>query len=154
MDERVISNYRILRQIGIGGMGIVYLAEHEVIERFVAIKLLRNEFIGDEGLVTRFFNEARAAAAAKHPGIVEILDVGYDQGQAFIMMELIEGKTLGKYLRERERLSPIEAIDLTRQIASALSAAPARRGTTRSSPTINTASFFASRAATKRSARP
>ncbi len=126
MEDRVINNYRIVRQIGIGGMGIVYLAQHEVIERQVAIKLLRDEYIGDEGLVTRFFNEARAAAAAKHEGIVEIIDVGYDQGQAFIMMELIEGKTLGKYLREQKQLGPWEAIDITRQVANALSAAHGR----------------------------
>ncbi len=107
-------------------MGVVYLAEHEVIEKQVAIKLLRDEYIGDETLVTRFFNEARAAAAAKHPGIVEIIDVGYDQGQAFIMMELIEGVTLGRYLRNCERLSPMESMDLTRQVASALSAAHKR----------------------------
>jgi serine/threonine protein kinase len=126
LQDRVINNYRITRQIGAGGMGVVFLAQHEVIERQVAIKLLREEFAGDEGLVTRFFNEARAAAAAKHPGIVEIIDVGYDGGQAFIMMELIEGITLGKYLRQCERLSPMEAMDLTRQVASALSAAHAR----------------------------
>ncbi len=123
MQGRVISNYKILRQIGSGGMGVVYLAQHEVIDRQVAIKLLRPRFAGNESLVIRFFNEARAAASAKHPGIVEILDVGHDEDQAFIMMEFIDGITLGKHLRQCKRLSSVKAIDFTRQIASALSAA-------------------------------
>ncbi len=126
MQDRVISNYKILREIGSGGMGVVYLAEHEVIDRQVAIKLLRPRFAGNESLVTRFFNEARAAASAKHPGIVEILDVGHDEEQAFIMMEFIDGITLGKHLRQCKRLSSSKAIDFTRQIASALRAAHER----------------------------
>ena len=119
-DVRVISNYKLIRQIGIGGMGVVYLGQHTVIDRKVAIKLLRPEFSNNEDLVRRFFNEARAAAASSHPGIVEIVDVGFDQGQAFITMEYIEGETLSKYVRSRGRLHPVEAVTFARQVASAL----------------------------------
>ncbi len=123
MDARVISNYKLTRQIGTGGMGVVYLGEHTVIDRKVAIKLLRSEFSGNESLVRRFFNEARAASTSKHPGIVEIEDVGFDEGQAFITMEYIDGVTLSKYVRRRGRLSQTEAISFARQIASALEVA-------------------------------
>ncbi len=122
-DVRVISNYKLIRQIGIGGMGVVYLGQHTVIDRKVAIKLLRPEFSNNEDLVRRFFNEARAAAASSHPGIVEIVDVGFDQGQAFITMEYIEGETLSKYVRSRGRLHPAEAVTFARQVASALQTA-------------------------------
>lgn len=125
-DARVISNYKLVRQIGIGGMGVVYLGQHTVIDRKVAIKLLRSEYSNNEELVRRFFNEARAAAASRHPGIVEILDVGFDERQAFITMEFIEGETLSKYVRSRTRLHPLEALSFCRQVACALGVAHAQ----------------------------
>ena len=108
-------------------MGAVYLGEHHVIDKKVAIKLLLPELCGDDDeLIGRFFNEARAAATAKHPGIVEILDVGYHEDQAFITMEYIEGTTLARFVRERKHLSEQQALSLTHQIAGALGAAHER----------------------------
>ena len=110
-------------------MGVVYLAEHAVIGRQAAIKLLLPEMSANAEAVTRFFNEARATARIKHPGIVEILDCGtLPNGQAYIVMEFLQGETLGAYAARYGKLSgdPNLARAFVRQVAMALGAAHAR----------------------------
>jgi len=127
MAAEVIGNYRIVAKIGEGGMGAVYLAEHALIGRQAAIKVLLPEMSHRQELVTRFFNEARAATAVKHPGIVEIYDFGYHgDGSAYIVMEYLEGESLSARLRRVRLYSEARAAALGRQVASALGAAHAK----------------------------
>ncbi len=120
-----INNYEIVSQIGEGGMGAVYLARHPMIDRQVAVKVLRPGLAGDPTLVARFFNEARAANAIRHPNIIEILDVGTlpDGTTPYLMMEMLEGENLARRLRRTGKMRIEEAVDLARQTASALGAA-------------------------------
>ena len=123
----VVGSYRIIGKIGEGGMGAVYVAEHTLIGRQAAIKVLQREMSHRQDLVTRFFNEARAATAVKHPGIVEIYDFGYHtDGSAYIVMEYLEGETLSARLRRTRALPAARAVALGRQVAGALGAAHAK----------------------------
>jgi eukaryotic-like serine/threonine-protein kinase len=118
-----LGNYRIVSTIGEGGMGVVYRAEHVLVGRKVAIKLLQPRMSHDADLVERFFNEARAAALIQHPGLVEMFDFGHaEDGRAFIVMELLEGESLTARLRGG-RLPTDVALAIARQVASALHAA-------------------------------
>jgi serine/threonine-protein kinase len=122
----LVGNYRITGKLGEGGMGAVYAAEHAILGRRAAIKVLRAELSHRQDLVTRFFNEARAATAVKHPGIVEIYDFGYHaDGSAFIVMEHLEGESLSARMR-RGALDEVRAISMARQVARALGAAHAK----------------------------
>jgi eukaryotic-like serine/threonine-protein kinase len=121
-----VGSYTIMRKLGAGGMGQVYLAEHQHIARKAAIKVLLPELSSRQELVARLFNEARATSLIRHPGIVEILDCGvHPNGQAFIVMELLEGESLTAWLRRRGKLGgePALAASLIGQIASAIGAA-------------------------------
>jgi eukaryotic-like serine/threonine-protein kinase len=123
----IIGNYRILSKIGEGGMGAVYVAEHTLLGRRAAIKVLLGELSHRQDLVTRFFNEARAASAVHHPGIVEIYDFGHHgDGYAYIVMEYLEGESLAARLRHAGTLGEVGAAALCQQIAGALGAAHAR----------------------------
>ncbi|MBV8757551.1 MAG: serine/threonine protein kinase [Deltaproteobacteria bacterium] len=122
-----IGAYRVLQQIGEGGMGSVWLAEHAMLGRRAAIKVLHPSFSNQPDVVNRFFNEARAATAISDPGIVQIFDFGQQpDGSAYIVMELIEGETLDRRLQRLGRLPVVEALRLMRQVASSLSAAHSR----------------------------
>jgi serine/threonine-protein kinase len=102
LDKR----YRVLELLGRGGMGAVYRGEHTLIGRKLAIKILHGKFVGDEEMVTRFYREARAAAAIGHKNIIEVLDVGAtDEGDPFIVMEYLEGESLGAMLK---RVGPLD----------------------------------------------
>src|SRR5262249_53623280 len=121
-----IGPYRILRELGSGGMGVVYLGQHQVIGRLAAIKLLLAEFSSQEEVVARFFNEARMAALLQHPGLVDVYDFGrLPDGRAFIVMEYLEGQTLAALLK-RGKLGVDLAAGLGRQIAGAVGAAHAK----------------------------
>jgi serine/threonine-protein kinase len=123
-EAPTIGHYRIVGTLGVGGMGTVYRAEHVLIGRAVAIKLLLPELTANREIVTRFFNEARATSAIKHPGIVEIFDFGYtEQGHAYIVMELLEGETLGQRIARLGRLTIDDAALLMRDVCGALAAA-------------------------------
>ena len=118
------GNYRILDKISDGGMGSVYRAEHALIGRLVAVKVLLPELTGNREIVDRFFREAKATTAIKHPGIVEVFDFGYlDSGLAYIVMELLEGMTLARRIKMRGAMPEGEAASLLRGVCSSLAAA-------------------------------
>jgi len=116
--------YRIVRVIGIGGMGTVYEAEHIVISRRVALKILSPEFVSRPETVERFFREAKAASAIGHPNIIDIFDVGReDDDTVFIVMELLKGMNLADCIDCEKRLGPTAAAAIAAQVLSALRAA-------------------------------
>jgi tRNA A-37 threonylcarbamoyl transferase component Bud32 len=123
----VVGNYRVTAKIAEGGMGAVYKAEHPLLGKTAAVKVLLPELSQNHDIVNRFFNEAKAATAIRHPGIVEIFDFGYlPSGMAYITMELLDGEPLSRVLVARGRLTEQEALLYTRGIASALAAAHAQ----------------------------
>ena len=121
-----VGSYRIVSKLGAGGMGVVYLAEHTLIGRKAAIKVLLPEFSRDEASLTRFFNEARSTALIRHAGLVDVFDFGYHDGAAYIAMELLDGESLGARLRREQVLPAALAAALARQVAAAVGAAHAR----------------------------
>lgn len=121
-EGETIGHYSLKKQIGLGGMGEVYLALDQRLARNVALKLLPTSFNDHPDWVCRFQYEARAASSIPHPNIAHIYEVGEADGQHYIAMEYVEGVTLREYLR-RAPLKPLEAIDITIQVAWALSAA-------------------------------
>jgi hypothetical protein len=124
MIGEIVGAYRIVKKLGEGGMGAVYLGEHLRIARKAAIKVLLPELSVNHQIVARFFSEARATSQIRHPGIVEILDSDVlPTGNAYIIMELLEGESLGDHLRGGRRLSVQRAASLTRSVADALVAA-------------------------------
>ncbi len=128
MEGHQVGAYRLLHKIGEGGMGSVFLAEHVMLGRRAAVKMLHPTFSSQPEIVTRFFNEARAATAISDPGIVQIFDFGrHVDGSAYIAMELLEGETLDRRLQRVGRLPIGEALRLMRQVASSLGAAHARQ---------------------------
>jgi serine/threonine-protein kinase len=126
MEGQLIGQYRVTGLLGQGGMGAVYSARHTLLDRPAAVKVLLPEPSKDKEIVTRFINEARAATAIRHPGIVEIYEFGRtSDGVAFIVMEHLQGETLGA----RRRRGPMRwstSLALARQIAGALAAAHAK----------------------------
>ncbi len=121
---KILSNrYEILELIGEGGMAFVYKAKCRLLNRFVAIKVLKNEYSKDEIFLKRFKDEAQSAASLIHPNIVSVFDVGNEDGINYIVMELLESKTLKDYIAEKKTLSTEEALKISMQIASGLEAA-------------------------------
>ena len=126
MIGQKINNYEVRSLLGEGGMGSVYVAEHPVLGRRAAVKVLRKEYAVDSNLVGRFINEARASSAIKHPGIIEVFDVGtMADGVPYLMMELLEGETLGRRIDRDGPLKVPDAVDIAAQATSALAAAHA-----------------------------
>jgi eukaryotic-like serine/threonine-protein kinase len=122
-----INNYEVRSLLGQGGMGAVYAAEHPVLGRRVAIKVLHPEFAKDTTLVGRFHNEARAANAIGHPNIIDVIDVGtLPDGLPYLMMELLEGESLRDRLRRLVVLPVASVLEIMVQAASALGAAHAK----------------------------
>jgi serine/threonine-protein kinase len=119
----VIGSYRVISELGRGGMGVVYLAEHTIMGKQAAVKVLLPEYSGREDLVARFFNEARAAARLHHPAFVEVYDCGFAQECAYIVMEYVVGENLTSCLKRELRLPVARAIGLCRVIAEAMAVA-------------------------------
>src|SRR6185295_320936 len=122
IPAETIAHYRIVEPIGAGGMGIVYKAFDNKLQRVVALKILPAEYVSQQDRRRRFFQEARAASALNHPHILTVYEVGEDDGKPYIAMEFIEGETLRQKIEARSlRLS--ETLDIAIQIASGLSRA-------------------------------
>ncbi len=119
----IAGRYEIMDVVGSGGMSVVYKAKCHKLNRFVAIKVLKPEFSDDKNFVTKFRVEAQSAAGLSHPNIVNVFDVGEDEGIYFIVMELVEGITLKEYIQVNGRLSIEKAIDFAIQIASGIEVA-------------------------------
>ena len=117
------GRYEIIEKIGEGGMAYVFKARDNLLNRYVAIKILKEEFSKDEVFVKRFRTEAQSAASLIHPNIVSVFDVGEDKGISFIVMELLESKTLKDYIQAKGPLSSELTLKIAAQIASALEAA-------------------------------
>jgi eukaryotic-like serine/threonine-protein kinase len=120
-----IGNYRLVTELGGGAMGEVYYAEHTLMGRRAAIKVIREELSRDAAVIERFVNEARAVNAIKHPNIVEITDFGQVGSRYYLIMELLEGETLEARLEREPHLSEQDAIGIATQVCDALSAAHA-----------------------------
>lgn len=128
MDDltRTIGPYKIVSELGRGGMGVVYKAWEERLDRHVAIKMLADQYCKDDKVVARFMREARAVASVHHPNIVQVFSVDEYQGQPYIVMEYVEGESLGDYIQRERKLSPHLAVSMLREAASGLAAAHAR----------------------------
>lgn len=114
------DRYEIIQKIGAGGMSIVYKAKCNKLQRFVAIKVLREEFVKDDAFVKKFKSEAFSAGSLSHPNIVGIYDVGQEEDLHYIVMEYVEGQTLKEYIEQNGPLAPAIALDYGVQIVSAI----------------------------------
>jgi len=125
LNRERVGPYKLIRLIGKGGMGAVYEAVQEPIERRVAVKILHGRYAQEPEIATRFFNEARAVNIVDHPGIVQISDYGQlPTGVAYLVMEFLKGETLGERIKRAAGRMPVpEVVRLARQIAAALAAA-------------------------------
>ena len=121
--QKISDRYQIIKSIGEGGMANVYLAYDTILDRNVAVKVLRGDLSNDEKFVRRFQREALAASSLTHPNIVEVYDVGEDNGEYYIVMEYIEGKHLKNLLKKRGKLTISEAVDIMLQITDGMSVA-------------------------------
>ena len=120
----IIQNrYEIIEEVGSGGMSVVYKAKCHVLNRFVAIKVLKPEFSDDKSFVSKFRIEAQSAAGLSHPNIVNVFDVGEENGYYYIVMELVEGITLKEYIQQNGRLPYQTALDFIMQICAGIEVA-------------------------------
>lgn len=117
---KINDRYAIIRTLGEGGMANVYLAYDTILDRNVAVKVLRGDLANDDKFVRRFQREALSASSLNHPNIVEMYDVGEDDGQYYIVMEYVEGKTLKQLLKKRGSLTITEVIDIMSQITDGM----------------------------------
>ena len=121
--QKISDRYQIIKSIGEGGMANVYLAYDTILDRNVAVKVLRGDLANDEKFVKRFQREALSASSLSNPNIVEVYDVGEDNGEYYIVMEYVEGKHLKNLLKKRGKLTVAEVIDILLQITNGLSVA-------------------------------
>ena len=120
MSKVLANRYELFERVGEGGMSVVYKAKDRLLNRFVAIKILKPEFISDQKFIESFRRESQNAASMSHPNIVNIYDVGREGNIHYIVMELIEGRALSDYIREQGPMAYPKVIALSKQIASAL----------------------------------
>ena len=121
--QKINDRYQIIKTIGEGGMANVYLAYDTILDRNVAVKVLRGDLATDEKFVRRFQREALSASSLSHPNIVEVYDVGEDNGSYYIVMEYIDGKHLKQLLKKRGSLTLTEVVDIMLQVTDGRSAA-------------------------------
>ena len=120
IDTLLLNRYELLEKIGEGGMGIVYKAKCTLLNRFVAVKILKSELSDYEDFIARFKREANSIASLSHTNIVNVYDAGSENNINFIVMEYVNGKTLKEIIKENARLSPLKTLDIALQIAKAL----------------------------------
>ena len=118
--QKINDRYEIVKSIGEGGMANVYLAIDLILDRKVAVKVLRGDLANDEKFIRRFQREAKSVSDLSHPNIVEVYDVGEEDGQYYIVMEYIEGKTLKQLINKRGALTLPEVIDIMTQLTDGL----------------------------------
>ena len=118
--SKINDRYQIIKTLGEGGMANVYLAHDTILDRSVAVKVLRGDLASDEKFVRRFQREALSASSLSHPNIVEMYDVGEDDGQYYIVMEYVDGKTLKQVLKQRGHLSVSEVVDIMLQVTDGM----------------------------------
>lgn len=114
------GRYELAELLGEGGMALVYKAKDQLLDRWVALKILRPQLVSDKDFVNRFHREAKAVASLSHPNIVNIYDIGQDKDLHFLVMENIQGENLKQKIKEEGVLSPVEALDIAIQISEAL----------------------------------
>ena len=119
--QKINNRYEIVKSIGEGGMANVYLANDKILNRKVAVKVLRGDLSSDDKFIRRFQREALSVSNLSHPNIVEVYDVGEEDGEYYIVMEYIEGKTLKQLLKKRESLTLTEVIDIMTQLTDGIS---------------------------------
>lgn len=119
--QKINNRYEIVKSIGEGGMANVYLANDKILDRKVAVKVLRGDLSSDDKFIRRFQREALSVSNLSHPNIVEVYDVGEEDGEYYIVMEYIEGKTLKQLLKKRESLTLTEVIDIMTQLTDGIS---------------------------------
>ena len=117
------ERYEIISRIGSGGMADVYKAKDHKLNRLVAVKVMKAEFSQDKGFISKFRKEAQAAAGLAHPNVVNVYDVGEDNGIYYIVMELVQGITLKDYITRKGKLSVREATSISIQVSLGLEAA-------------------------------
>lgn len=128
MSTRLLAGrYELIEKIGEGGMAVVYKGKDRLLNRFVAIKILRPEYIKDEQFIKNFIHESQAAAGLTHPNIVAVYDVGREGDIYYIVMELAEGITLSEYIRKNGKIEYHEAIQIIRQVCLALETAHSKQ---------------------------
>ena len=118
--QKINDGYEIIRVIGEGGMANVYLANDTILNRKVAVKVLRGDLANDEKFVRRFQREALSASSLNHPNIVEMYDVGEDDGNFYIVMEYVDGKNLKQLIKRRTKLSLTEVVDIMKQLTDGI----------------------------------
>lgn len=121
--QKISDRYQIMKAIGEGGMANVYLAYDTILDRNVAVKILRGDLAGDEKFVRRFQREALSASSLTHPNIVEVYDVGEDNNNYYIVMEYVEGRNLKDLIKKRGKLTLSEVVDIMLQITDGMSVA-------------------------------
>lgn len=119
--KRISGRYRIIKLIGGGGMANVYLAHDVILDREVAIKMLRIDFANEEEFIKRFQREAQSATSLTHPNIVSIYDVGEEDDLYYIVMEYVHGMTLKQYIQQHSPVDVDKAIDIMKQLTLAMS---------------------------------
>ncbi len=121
--ERVFENYQVVEPLGTGGMGSVFKARDTRLNRFIALKLLRREFAGDESFTAKLLEEARITASIKHPHVLEVFSVGEDHGQFYVVMELVDGGSLDDRMEDEKRIPELRTLEVGLQVAKGLQAA-------------------------------
>ncbi|MDY5738622.1 MAG: protein kinase, partial [Anaerovoracaceae bacterium] len=122
-NKMLAGRYELIEKIGDGGMAVVYKAKDRLLNRYVAIKILRPELTSDEQFITSFRKESQAAAGLQHPNIVGVYDVGREGSIHYIVMELIDGRPLSDIIEEQAPLDYKQVVEIGKQVASALSLA-------------------------------
>jgi serine/threonine-protein kinase len=120
IGKRISGRYKILEVIGGGGMANVYLARDMILEREVAMKVMRFDFSNDDEFIKRFRREAQSATSLAHPNVVSIYDVGEEDGIYYIVMEYVDGQTLKQYIQQFAPIHPRKAVNIMVQIVSAI----------------------------------
>ena len=118
-----IGNYEIVSELGRGGMGVVYKAREESLQRFVAIKMLGNQLVGNESVALRFMREARAVADLNHPNLVQVFRVDRHEDQPYFVMEYVEGESLKRLIQREDKMQPLRALQILKEVAAGLAAA-------------------------------